>query len=303
VLVASTDGVGTKLKLAFATGRHSTVGIDLVAMSVNDVIVTGAEPLFFLDYYATSKLDADAAAEVVAGIAEGCAQSGCALLGGETAELPGFYAEGEYDLAGFAVGIVERSEIIDGSKVAAGDVVLGLASSGLHSNGFALVRRVLFDMAGLSLDARPAELGGSTLVDELLQPTIIYVRAVSALRRSVNVKALAHITGGGLPGNLPRVLPAGTHARIRTDAWQRPAIFDLLARLGEIELGDLFETFNMGIGMCAVVAPQDADAALAALAAVGQKAWNIGAIETGTKASEPEVFLTSSRSPVSARGE
>src|SRR5581483_1485167 len=273
VLVSGTDGVGTKLKVAFAARNHRGVGIDLVAMSVNDVCVTGAEPLFFLDYYATSKLDADAAAEVVAGVAEGCAQAGCALLGGETAELPGFYAEGEYDLAGFAVGIVERSEIVDGRNVSAGDVVIGLASSGLHSNGFALARHVLFELAGLDLQARPPELGGRSLADELLTPTIVYARAVAALRKAVAVKALAHITGGGLPGNLPRVLPEGTRARLRSSAWPRLPIFDLIARLGEVEIAEMFDTFNMGVGMCAVVSPAEGETAIAALKEIGQRAW------------------------------
>jgi len=291
VLVSGTDGVGTKLKVAFAAKRHRSVGIDLVAMSVNDVCVTGAEPLFFLDYYATGRLDADAAAEVVAGVAEGCSQAGCALLGGETAELPGFYAEGEYDLAGFAVGIVERSEIIDGSRVAPGDLVLGLASSGLHSNGFALARQVLLERAALPLESRPPELLGRTLVDELLTPTLIYVRAVAALRKAVAVKALAHITGGGLPGNLPRVLPAGTRARLRPSAWPRPPIFGLIARLGEVEPAELFETFNMGVGMCAVVAKEQGAAALACLAAAGQPAWIIGTIEAAAEGVEPEVLF------------
>ncbi len=294
VLVSGTDGVGTKLKVAFAARRHRSVGIDLVAMSVNDVCVTGAEPLFFLDYYATGRLDADAAAEVVAGVADGCAQAGCALLGGETAELPGFYDEGEYDLAGFAVGIVERSEIIDGSRVAPGDVVIGLASSGLHSNGFALARQVLLERANLTLESRLPELGGRTLVDELLTPTVIYVRTIAALRKAVAVKALAHITGGGLPGNLPRVLPQGLRARLRPSSWKRPAIFDLIARLGEVEPNELFETFNMGIGMCAVVAADQAAAALTSLTATGQPAWVIGAIEAGQAASEPEVILDTS---------
>jgi phosphoribosylformylglycinamidine cyclo-ligase len=291
VLVSGTDGVGTKLKVAFAANRHREVGIDLVAMSVNDVCVTGAEPLFFLDYYATGKLSAEAAAEVVAGIAEGCTQAGCALLGGETAELPGFYAAGEYDLAGFAVGIVERSEIIDGREIRPGDAVLGLASSGLHSNGFALAREVLLRRAALSLEARPGELGGRSLAEELLTPTIIYTRAIAALRKAVHVKGLAHITGGGLPGNLPRVLPIGTRARLDCRAWPRPPIFDLIARLGEVEPVELFDTFNMGIGMCAVVEAREVEAGLRALRESGQAAWRIGALEPGAPQAEAEVQL------------
>jgi len=281
VLVSGTDGVGTKLKIAFALNRHRSVGIDLVAMSVNDVCVTGAEPLFFLDYYATGKLSAEAAAEVVAGIADGWADAGCALLGGETAELPGFYAPGEYDLAGFAVGIVERSEIIDGRSVQAGDAVIGIGSSGLHSNGFALARHVLLDRAKLAFDQTPPELGGRSLGDELLTPTLIYAKAIAALRKATTVKALAHITGGGLPGNLPRVLPNGTRARLDVRQWQAPAIFGLIAKLGEVEPLELYDTFNMGIGMCAVLAPANADAAIKALGATGLRAWRIGAVETG----------------------
>ena len=289
VLVAGTDGVGTKLKLAFAAGRHDTVGIDLVAMSVNDVCVTGAEPLFFLDYYATSKLRAEEAALVIRGIAAGCRDAGCALLGGETAELPGFYAPGEYDLAGFAVGVAERAELIDGSRVARGDAVLGLHSTGLHSNGYTLARQVLFERAGLGLDSRPEELGGKTLGEALLEPTRIYARAIAALRRAADVRALAHITGGGLPGNLPRVLPAGTRARLDPRAWPRPALFGLVQRLGEVEADEMARTFNLGIGLCAVVPESEVAAALAALEAMGQGASRIGVIVAGPAGSEAEV--------------
>src|SRR5712672_3978101 len=223
VLVAGTDGVGTKLKLAFTSGRHETVGIDLVAMSVNDVVVCGAEPVVFLDYFATSRLRADQAERVIKGIAEGCIRAGCARIGGETAELPGFYGEGEYDLAGFCVGVVEKSRILDGSRVRAGDVVLGLASSGLHSNGYSLARKVFGD--------RPS----GELLDLLLEPTRIYVKDCLALRSAIDVHAFAHITGGGLPGNLPRVLPAGHRAILRTSAWPRPEIFRRIQQLGGIE--------------------------------------------------------------------
>lgn len=298
VLVSGTDGVGTKLKIAFAAGRHRSVGIDLVAMSVNDVCVTGAEPLFFLDYYATGTLDAGAAAEVVSGIADGCVLAGCALLGGETAEMPGFYAPGEYDLAGFAVGIVERSEIIDGTRVRVGDAIVGLAASGLHSNGYSLARHVLLERAGLSLDATPPELAGQSLADALLTPTVIYAKAIARLRQSADVHALAHITGGGLPGNLPRVLPPGTRARLEISRWPRPPLVDLIARLGQVEPRELFDTFNMGLGLCAVIPSAQAAAAIAALAAVGQQAFEIGAIEAaptrktaGGEPAEPEVVL------------
>jgi len=289
VLVSGTDGVGTKLKVAFAAGRHSTVGIDLVAMSVNDVCVTGAEPLFFLDYYATSKLRAEEAAEVVAGIAEGCRQAGCALLGGETAELPGFYAPGEYDLAGFAVGVVERAEIIDGSRVKPGDSVLGLASTGLHSNGYSLARQVLLEGgSGLALAATPPELGGATLANALLEPTRIYARAIAALRRAADVRALAHVTGGGLPGNLPRVLPPGTRAELHLGSWPEPPIFDLVRRRGGIDDAEMARTFNLGVGLCAVVPKADAQKALDALAAMQQPAWRIGAIVAAPAGAEPD---------------
>src|SRR5918912_3220683 len=249
VLVAGTDGVGTKLKIAFESGRHDTVGIDLVAMSVNDVVVCGAEPLVFLDYYATGRLRAEDAERVIAGIAEGCLRAGCALIGGETAELPGFYADGEYDLAGFCVGVVEKSRILDGSRVRASDVVIGLASTGLHSNGYSLARKVFGD--------RPS----GELLDALLEPTRIYVRDCLALRDAVDVHAFAHITGGGLPGNLPRVLPADHRAVLRSASWPRPRIFDRLREAGGVDGAEMLRTFNCGIGMCAVVrADEDAAA-------------------------------------------
>ncbi len=292
VLVAGTDGVGTKLKVAFAAGRHDTVGIDLVAMSVNDVCVSGAEPLFFLDYYATSRLDASAAAKVVAGIAEGCRQAGCALLGGETAELPGFYAEGEYDLAGFAVGVVERSELIDGSRVQVGDAVIGLASTGLHSNGYSLARKILLGEAGAAaLTEAPPELGGRTLGEVLLAPTRIYAKAIAALRASCDVRALAHVTGGGLPGNVPRVLPRGTRARLHPGRWPEPAVFGLLRRRGELDEGEMYRTFNMGLGLCAVVPAAEAPRAVAALDAIGQPAFRVGEIEAGEPEAEATVVL------------
>lgn len=274
VLVAGTDGVGTKLKLAFLTGRHDTIGIDLVAMSVNDIAVTGAEPLFFLDYFATSRLKAEEAREVIRGIAEGCRQAGCALLGGETAELPGFYTAGEYDLAGFAVGVAEKSKLVDGKRARAGDVVLGLASTGLHSNGYSLARKVLLEKMALNLDEAPAELG-RPLGEVLLTPTRIYTRDVLALLEQVEVKAMAHITGGGLPGNLPRTLPDALKVVVRTSSWPRPPIFELIARGGVAE-DEMFRTFNMGIGLTAVVDAADADRALKLIEDRGLQAWRIG---------------------------
>jgi phosphoribosylformylglycinamidine cyclo-ligase len=279
VLVAGTDGVGTKLKLAFLTGRHDTVGIDLVAMSVNDVAVTGAEVLFFLDYYATGRLRAEEAAQVVKGIAEGCRRAGCALIGGETAELPGFYQDGEYDLAGFAVGVVEREEILDGRGVAPGDVLVGVASSGLHSNGYSLARRAL--LTRLALSDRPPELGGRTLADALLEPTRIYAREILALRGRVPVKAAAHITGGGLPGNVPRNLPDGLRAVVREGSWPVPPIFGLVEREGGVARDEMYRTFNMGLGLVVVVAPDHAETARAALAAQGLDGWVVGAVEPG----------------------
>lgn len=279
VLVSGTDGVGTKLKLAIETGRHDGVGIDLVAMCANDIVVLGAEPLFFLDYYATGRLEVDTAAAVIKGIAEGCRQAGAALLGGETAELPGFYQGGEYDLAGFCVGVVEHDRIIDGSRVQAGDAILGIASSGLHSNGYSLARRVL-ERSGADRDSR---LGGEALFDRLLAPTRIYVKPLLALFAEIEVHALAHITGGGLPENLPRVLPEGLAAVIDRQSWQRPAVFDWLQAEGGIEDAELYRTFNCGLGM-AVVLPEPAAArAIELLAAQGEHAWIAGRVEAGER--------------------
>jgi phosphoribosylformylglycinamidine cyclo-ligase len=277
VLVSGTDGVGTKLKVAFLTGRHDTVGIDLVAMCVNDVAVVGAEPLFFLDYYATGKLRAEEASEVVKGIAEGCRQAGCALIGGETAELPGFYQEGEYDLAGFAVGVVERSRILDGRGVAPGDALVGLASTGLHSNGYSLARKVL--LPRFALGDRPAALGGRTVAEALLEPTRIYAQDVLALLARVPVKAIAHVTGGGLPGNVPRNMPEGTRAVIREGTWPVPGVFALVEREGGVPREEMYRTFNMGLGLVAVVPGGSAEEARAVLRDRGLDAWVVGRVE------------------------
>src|SRR5512133_1754792 len=279
VLVSGADGVGRMRKVAFAANLHDTSGIDLVAMCVNDVAVVGAEPLFFLDYFGTGKLSAEQGAEVVKGIAEGCRQAGCALIGGETAELPGFYAAGEYDLAGFAVGCVERSRIVDGRGVAPGDVVVGIASTGLHSNGYSLARKVLVER--FALDTRPEALGGKTVGDVLLEPTRIYAKDVLALLEQVPVKAFAHITGGGLPGNVPRTLPDGTRAVVDERRWPRPAVFDLIEREGGVPRDEMYRTFNMGLGLVAVVAPGDEATTHAALRARGLDAWTVGQIERG----------------------
>jgi len=283
VMVVGTDGVGTKLKLAFQSGRHQTVGIDLVAMSVNDVVVCGAEPLVFLDYFATGKLDVAEAEKVIAGIAEGCVQAGCALIGGETAEMPGFYAKGEYDLAGFCVGVVEKARILDGSRVKAGDAIIGLASSGLHSNGFSLARKVLLDHAKLELT--------DELAQELLEPTVIYVKSCLSLRAALDVHAFAHITGGGLPGNLPRVLPEEHRAVLDPKSWPRHAIFDRIQKLGQVDEEEMRRTLNLGIGMCAVVAQADAAAAIELLAGRQQRAYVIGHIEAAPGLAEPEVVF------------
>src|SRR5262245_5115997 len=263
VLVASTDGVGTKLKLAFATGRHSTVGLDLVAMSVNDCLCAGAEPLFFLDYVAMSRDDPDLTNQVVKGISDGCIEAECALLGGETAVLPDFYKDGEYDLAGFCVGVVERKHIMDGRDIRPGDKVIGLASSGLHSNGYSLARKIVFERAGLSPETFVEELG-RTVADELLEPTRIYVRALKTVYRNYRVKrivhGIAHITGGGLVDNPPRILPEGCGIRLKRGSWTLPKVFPWLRRLGDIEDGEMDRVFNMGIGMILVVAEYHAEA-------------------------------------------
>lgn len=277
VLVSGTDGVGTKLKLAFMTGVHDTVGIDLVAMCVNDVLVAGAEPLYFLDYFACGKLDAGVAESVVKGIVEGCARAGCALIGGETAELPGFYAAGEYDLAGFAVGVVERSEILDGARVIPGDALVGIASNGLHSNGYSLARKVLFEVAGLSLDS-PLEGTGRTVAEELLRPTHIYTKQVQALRKAADVKALSHITGAGLPGNVPRSLPAGTRAVIDGSTWEIPPVFEAIRKLGPVAGEEMAHAFNLGLGLVAVVPVAEAAKAVEAVRASGLNAWEVGKI-------------------------
>ncbi len=282
LLVAANDGVGTKLKLAIESGRHDGVGIDLVAMCVNDLIVQGAEPLFFLDYYATGKLDSDVALAVVAGIAEGCRQAGCALIGGETAEMPGMYAEGDYDLAGFCVGAVERSQVLTGDRVAEGDVILGLASSGIHSNGFSLVRRLAADR-GWKLD-RPALFDQEILlIDALMAPTRIYVKPLLPLVRAGTIHALAHITGGGLLENIPRVLPNGLHATIDADAWSQPRLMAFLQAQGTIEPGEMARTFNCGIGMALVVAGDDVAQVVASLEAAGEIVLPIGLIGRGVR--------------------
>jgi len=292
VLVSGTDGVGTKLKLAFALNRHDTVGVDLVGMSVNDILVQGAEPLFFLDYFACGRLDVDTAAAVVAGIASGCEQAGCALIGGETAEMPGMYPDGEYDLAGFAVGVVEKSAIIDGSSIRPGDVVIGLASNGAHSNGYSLIRRVL-ERAWGRLDAPQVhdDLDGRSFADALLAPTRIYVKPLLALIRELPVKGLAHITGGGLLENVPRVLPAGVQARLQRDAWPQPALFGWLQRSGAIADAEMHRVFNCGIGMVVVVAAADAPAAIARLQAAGERAWRIGEIGERAPDAAPTVVI------------
>ncbi len=275
VLVSGTDGVGTKLKLAFALNRHDSVGIDLVAMSVNDVLVQGAEPLFFLDYFACGRLDVDVAADVIKGIARGCERAGCALIGGETAEMPGMYPDGEYDLAGFCVGVVEKDRIIDGRGIAPGDAVLGLASSGAHSNGYSLVRRIL-ERAQPDL---AADFHGRPLGDVLLEPTRIYAKPVLKLLDEVAVKGLAHITGGGLLENVPRVLPEGVRAVLERSAWPRPPLFAWLQAQGNVPDAEMHRVFNCGIGMIVVVAAGDADRAEATLRSAGETVFRIGRIE------------------------
>lgn len=275
VLVSGTDGVGTKLKLAIETQRHETVGIDLVAMCANDLVVQGAEPLFFLDYYATGHLDVDVATRVIHGIGRGCELADMALIGGETAEMPGMYGPDDYDLAGFCVGVVEKDAVIDGSQVLPGDALVGIASSGPHSNGYSLIRRIL-ESSGADLGET---VGERTLVDQLLEPTRIYVRPILKLLRETTIKAIAHITGGGLAENLPRVLPSGTRAHIDTEAWHRPAIFDWLQAQGNVPWDEMYRTFNCGIGMTVVVSPENVEGTLQVLHSAGETAWPIGRIE------------------------
>jgi phosphoribosylformylglycinamidine cyclo-ligase len=285
VLVSSTDGVGTKLKVAFLADRHDTVGIDLVAMGVNDLLVHGAEPLYFLDYIGAAHLDPARVETLVRGIAAGCLQAGCALIGGETAELPDLYAAGEYDLAGFAVGIVERARIIDGAAVRPGDVVLGLASTGLHSNGYSLARRIVFDVMKLGVDsAWPGT--ARSVAQELLEPTRIYVKPVLELLTQVSVHAMAHITGGGITGNLPRVLPEGCRARIRRGSWPVPAVFATLGEAGRVSDAEMFRTFNMGIGYVLVVAAADVEAVLGMKALVDFGVYRIGDVVAGERGVE-----------------
>jgi phosphoribosylformylglycinamidine cyclo-ligase len=276
VLVSGTDGVGTKLKLAFHLNRHDTVGVDLVAMSVNDILVQGAEPLFFLDYFACGKLDVATATQVVKGIAAGCEQAGCALIGGETAEMPGMYPPGEYDLAGFVVGAVEKSSIIDGSDIVPGDAVLGLASSGAHSNGYSLIRKIV-DSSGVALSSG---FDRRTLGDALLAPTRIYVKPVLAVLREVRIKGLAHITGGGLVENVPRVLPGNVCAELKKSAWPRPPLFDWLKKNGNVAEAEMHRVFNCGIGMVAIVAAEHAERTIHALQREGETVFRIGEIRS-----------------------
>ncbi len=288
VLVSGTDGVGTKLKLATEMNKHDTIGIDLVAMCVNDIIVVGAEPLFFLDYYATGHLDVDQATDVIAGIAEGCLQAGAALNGGETAEMPGMYGAGDYDLAGFCVGVVEKSKVLDSASVREGDVLLGLESSGPHSNGYSLIRKVL-EVSGASLaDA----FGDGTLGEALLAPTKIYVKPLLELLANTEVHALAHITGGGLTENLPRVMPQGTQANIDTQSWERPAIFGWLAEQGNIADSEMLRTFNCGVGMVVVLPANSVASAQQILQNAGIKSWEIGTISASQGSSTPHVVFS-----------
>ena len=282
ILVSSTDGVGTKLKIAFMTGIHDTVGIDLVAMGVNDILTQGAEPLFFLDYFVCGKLDVTTAASVVRGIAAGCREAGCALIGGETAEHPGDFPNGEYDLAGFVVGAVEKNKIIDPVAIIAGDILIGLPSSGLHSNGYSLARMVLFKKRRLKLHQRVAELG-RTLGEELLEPTRIYAKVMRHLFTKCPIKGAAHITGGGITGNLPRVLPLGRRAVIARGSWPVPPVFELIQKMGRISQSEMDSTFNNGLGMILVVGKRNADRVMQALKEIGEKGFVIGQIQNGAR--------------------
>jgi len=287
ILVSGTDGVGTKLKLAFELNKHDTVGIDLVAMSVNDILVQGAEPLFFLDYFACGKLEVGTAALVIKGIAEGCEQSGCALVGGETAEMPGMYPKGEYDLAGFAVGCVDKQNIIDGTTIVAGDIVLGLASSGAHSNGYSLIRK-LIEKSGIDFES---DFHGRKFKDVVMAPTKIYVKALLKLIETLPVKGLAHITGGGITENIPRVLPAGLIAEIKATSWELPPLFKWLQAQGNISHNEMYKTFNCGIGMAVIVTKADAMQAIELLQASGETVYEIGVIRMQNKGEAPTVVV------------
>jgi phosphoribosylformylglycinamidine cyclo-ligase len=289
VLVSATDGVGTKLKIAFMTGIHDTVGIDLVAMNVNDILVSGAEPLFFLDYFATGRISPETFRAVVSGIANGCEQAGCALIGGETAEMPDFYGPGEYDLAGFCVGMVDGLALIDGSKMKPGDVVIGLASSGLHSNGYSLVRKVFIERKAYELDKVFPDLG-KPLGEELLTPTAIYVRPVLETLKTVPISAMAHITGGGFQGNIPRVVPGSCSVRVSKGSWEPPAIFSMLGRDAGLDDTEMFRTFNMGIGMVLTVPPEHASRAQEILAANNTRPLIIGEVEDRPRSGEAIVL-------------
>lgn len=280
VLVSGSDGVGTKLKIAFMADRHNTVGIDLVAMCVNDILTTGAEPLFFLDYLAVGRLNLEKAGLIIEGIVEGCLQAGCSLLGGETAEMPDFYPPNEYELAGFAVGVVEKDKIIDGAKLKEGDVIIGLSSSGLHSNGYSLVRKIFFELQGMDLDSYIPELN-ITLGDELLKPTMIYVKAFNSLKETIEVKGMAHITGGGISGNLPRVFPQGVSAILKKGSWQEPPIFKLIMEMGDVPEDEMRWTFNMGIGYIIIVPEYSAQRAVSLLRENGYNSYIIGEIVRG----------------------
>lgn len=282
VLVSGTDGVGTKLKVAFLMDRHETVGIDLVAMCVNDIAVSGAEPLFFLDYFATGKLAVPRAEAVLKGIAEGCRQAGCALIGGETAEMPSMYVDGEYDLAGFAVGVVDKPKLIDGHTIAPGDVLIGLASTGLHSNGYSLARRVLFEQAKLTVTSLVPELDRS-VGDVLLTPTRIYAKQILTLVQEFPIKGIAHITGGGITENLPRVFPPGVRAQVRRSAWIVPPIFGVIAKLGMVPRDEMYRVFNMGIGLILVVPPDTADAVMQRATVLGDRCHRIGGIVSASE--------------------
>jgi phosphoribosylformylglycinamidine cyclo-ligase len=290
ILVSSTDGVGTKLKIAFMMDRHDTIGIDLVAMSVNDIVVVGAKPLFFLDYFATSQLDSERAKKILNGIVKGCMEAECSLIGGETAEMPGLYKEGEYDLAGFVVGIVEDAQMIDGSNITVGDKLIGIASSGLHSNGYSLVRKVLFENHKMAVDKHIDEIG-EVLGEELLKPTKIYVKTILNLIRDFKVGGIAHITGGGITGNLPRIIPRGSKAILRKGTWDIPPVFTFLKEKGNISEEEMLRTFNNGIGMIVVVRPKEVDDILSRLTNLGERASVIGEISKSEREGDTIEFL------------